>query len=51
MKRIGVNKYFWNLEPICFVLLPFFMEYKAKFQLDVSDNKDVIFPQPVAQSV
>ena len=24
------------------------MEYKAKFQFDVSENKDVIFAQPVS---
>jgi len=26
MRNIGVNKYFWNLDALSFVLLPFFTE-------------------------
>ena len=42
-RRIEVEKYFWSLAAINYLLPTFITEWKAKFQLQVSENEVVIF--------
>jgi hypothetical protein len=46
VRFIEIKKYFWSLDALNTLLPTFFIERKAKFQLQVSENKIVIFSHP-----
>ena len=43
---IDVNKHFWSLEAINYLVAYIHFESKVKFQLEVSENRVVIFYPP-----